>query len=280
MCRFSDGYDEAELWFQINHVPIDGVPMQEVLQDLKEQWGIRGNLKFPPLSYNRKIVPELCSTKDSKSGIYHVSQFMDFQPFLKVRKELNERYANQIEGNITVVSMLAWGLAHHHAFDNVKFVIPIDLPACTGQERTLGFIFIRPSFYFDKDNPEEGFLKFQREFNRRFQATKERRSESYELLEVFALTPPLMYSTTLKLMPSALAEFTGTVGITIIKDADFFVAPLSDTHTDGFLAFGNFLVPIEGGGMAGAVSIKGPKGKVEDYLVAINEAVKDFYQYF
>jgi hypothetical protein len=279
LCRFDRSHTEADLWFQINHIPVDGVPMQEVLQDLKDRWGTCGDLVFPTPSFERTILPIVCSSRDSKKRIYHVIQFVDFRNLLRARRELNKRYAGEVREDITVVSLLAWGLAHHKCFDERKFTFPVDLSACMNRERTLGFVVIRPGVYFDKDKPKEGFINFQREFNRRLQATRARRSESYELLEIFALTPPFIYAATLKLMSAALAEITGTVGITIIKDADLFIAPLSDTHPDGFLALGNLLVPTVEGGMVGAVSVKGSKDRVRDYLKAVNEVVTDFYNY-
>ncbi|MFH1385045.1 MAG: hypothetical protein ABIH47_08835 [Candidatus Omnitrophota bacterium] len=276
LCRFNADYDEADLWFQIHHIPVDGVPMQEALQELKNQWGVRGDLTFPSLSQKRSVVPKLCSTEKGEKGMYHAREFIDFRSFLKKRKELNERYATQLFEDITVISMLIWGLAHHPVFHDRKFIFPIDLAASSDKERVPGFVIIRPSMYVNKDDTLKGFLAFQREFNRRLQSTKARQGESYELLEACALTSPLVYGITKKLMPAAVAEFFGTIGITIIKDADMFIAPFSDTHTDGFLAFGNFTVPTEDGGLAGAVSVRGPQEKVEDYLKAVREVISDW----
>lgn len=279
LCRFDRDHAEADLWIQINHVPVDGVPMQDVLEDLKKRWGTCGDLVFPAPFSVGKTPPIRCSSGDGNDAIYHAIRFIDFLPFIQVRKELNERYAGEAGGDITVVSMLAWGLAHHDCCEDLKFTLPVDLPACAKRERTLGFVVIRPGIYFDEDGPTAGFLAFQREFNRRLRATRARRSESYELLETLALTPPFMYETTMKLMPAALAEITGTVGVTIIDKADLFIAPLSDTHPDGFIALGNFLTPTEDGGMAGAVSVKGSRDMVIDYLNAVEDVVVDFHEY-
>lgn len=273
LCRFTDDLNEVDLWVQFSHIPTDGVPVQEVLEELKREWGKCDDLKFPSPDYNRRIIPELCSAKSSKNEIYHINQFVDFQPLRRLRKELNKRYARQIKEKITIVALFVWKLAQSDVFKNVKFAVPVDLCATTPRERTLGFVFIRPGVYFDKDMPDKGFLKFHQEFDRQLQATRERRSESYRLLESYALTPPLMYSATLKLLPFAVREFVGTMGVTIIKGADLFIAPFNDVHTDGFVAIGNFLIPAADGSKVCNVSIKGPKDKVVDYLRAIEEAV-------
>ena len=63
----------------------------------------------------------------------------------------------------------------------------------------------------------------------------------------------------------------GTVGLTIIKKADLFIAPFSDVHTSGFIAIGNLFSPAENGGKVCNISIKGPREKVEKYMQTIKE---------
>ena len=76
-----------------------------------------------------------------------------------------------------------------------------------------------------------------------------------------------------------LQEFTGTLGITIIKKADFFVAPASDIHTDGFIAFSNFSLPSAGGGKVGVVSMKGPKEKIQGYMDVLRDIMQRAIQH-
>ncbi|MDD5727704.1 MAG: alpha/beta hydrolase, partial [Victivallales bacterium] len=49
-CRFTANLAEADLWFQYHHVPVDGMPMQEMLEELKKEWGSCGQIKYPALS--------------------------------------------------------------------------------------------------------------------------------------------------------------------------------------------------------------------------------------
>jgi len=74
-------------------------------------------------------------------------------------------------------------------------------------------------------------------------------------------------------MRRPMQEFFGTVGLTIIKRADFFIAPCSDIHTEGFIALSNFSIPSEDGRKISAVSIKGPKEKIVKYIEVINDIV-------
>ncbi|MCK5843270.1 MAG: hypothetical protein KAG97_01100, partial [Victivallales bacterium] len=53
-CRFSPDIQEVDLWFQYHHVPVDGMPMQEMLEKLKEQWGAAGPVVYPALSFPRR----------------------------------------------------------------------------------------------------------------------------------------------------------------------------------------------------------------------------------
>jgi dihydroflavonol-4-reductase len=273
LCRLTEDFTEADFWFQLSHIPADGVPMQEVLNDLKRQWGTCQALKLPAGGYEKRKAAELCSTNNHKYGVYHIDDFVDFRPLLKLRRELNKKYTSKASGSVTLAALFIWKLAHYSAFDDIKFAVPVDLKATHNRERTLSFVFIRPSIYFDRDSPYGGFLKFQRDFNRQLRNTHKRRSVSYKLLESYALTAPAMYAFTIRCLRRPLCEFVGTVGITIIKKADLFIAPSSDVHTQGFIAISNFLISGEDGSRVCNISIKGPKGKIENYMKAIKEVV-------
>lgn len=284
VCRFTPDHQETDFWFQFSHVPLDGVPVQEILNELKKQWGIRSRILLPDPGSRKDITPELCSTQRDKNGIYHTYQFLDFQPFLKLRHQLNRRFARRARQVISSAALLIWKLAQYKEFEDIKFAVPVDLRAMGGRERTLGFIFIRPGIYFDQHRPDRGFFDFQQEFNRQLFATRKRKSEGWQLLESYAVAVPMMYAATRKFLSNPLREFTGTLGITLIKKADFFVAPSSDVHTDGFIAFSNFSLPAANGGKVGVVSIKGPREKIQRYMNVLQDvmhrAVQDDELYF
>ena len=265
-CRLTDNYAEADLWFQISHVLIDGVPMQEVLNTLKAEWTTCGDLVFP-------------SEDNLGSGRYEASRFIDFRPFLKMREELNARYARELSAPITVISMLGWALAHQDIFAGRKFLFPVDLASTDKHERTLGFVAIRPSLYFNGSTPKESFLAYQKEFTGRLYRTQARISEIYKLFEMLALLPAPVYWLTKKLMGSGLSELIGSVVITTIRDADFFVAPFSDVILDGFIAFGNFSIRTKDNEMVGLVSAKSSEENTVRYIDAVEEAAKDFGKY-
>ncbi|HNV86580.1 MAG TPA: SDR family oxidoreductase [Candidatus Omnitrophota bacterium] len=277
--RFTACYSEADLWIQFSHIPLDGVPAQEILNDLRKQWGTREGLRYPSAGYRAGMSPETCSTRSGRDEIAQVYQFLDFQPFLRVRSRLNRRFGRHVRQIVTSAALLIWKLAQYKEFEDVKFAIPVDLRATAERERTLGFIYIRPSIYFDPRKPDRGFFSFQREFNRQLLATRKRRSESYRLVESYAAASPLLFAATSKFLMRPLQEFVGTVGITIIKKADFFIAPSSDVHSGGFIAFSNYLLPSEDGGKICAVSIKGPRAKIQGYMNVLRDVVQRAIQH-
>ena len=82
-----------------------------------------------------------------------------------------------------------------------------------------------------------------------------------------------------KFMKNLFSEVIGSVVITTVKDADFFIAPFSDVILDGFIAFGNFSIPTKDSKVAGVVSVKTTKEKVRQYLGAVEEVAGDFGKY-
>ena len=99
------------------------------------------------------------------------------------------------------------------------------------------------------------------------------------MFEMLALLPSPIYWLTKKFMKSGLSELIGSVVITTIKDADFFVAPFSDVILDGFIAFGKYSIRTKDGGMVGLVSAKSTKENTIRYINAVEEVVADFGRY-
>jgi hypothetical protein len=275
ICRLHPQAKEADLWFQCHHVCIDGLPMQEALLDFKAKWAKDKEVSFPASSCKKETIPELCSNRSGKGSTYCLYQFVNFHNFVEAAHKTNHEQTEHEKKCITAFRLLLWRLGSHPAFRDKKFLVPVNLPQRAGRERSLGFVLIRPGLFFNRDNPEDAFLEFQEEFNRQVKLTITRRSESYELFEAYALLPPFFYALVSGLIGQAAREFAGSIGVSIIDRAEFFFAPSSDIHSDGFIAIGNFFKPAEDGGVVCPVSIKGPKDKIRDYLSAIEEIAKD-----
>jgi len=271
-CRFTNNLAEADLWFQYHHVPVDGMPMQEMLAELKKEWGSCGQIKYPALS-SPAAEMELY---DFGHDIYRARIYLCLDEFLKLRKQVNEKYYSQMGGPATVASMLIWGLAQHKYLRNRKFLFPVDTSLLVDypQDRSISLVIIRPGKFFDENKPGKGFLQYQREFNRHLFATRLGKSETYELLELYALIHPLFYHFASKIMPKAMGELIGTAGLTVLRDAEMFISPMTDIHFNGFIAMGNMKMPTEDGGNACAISFCGNKERVIQYAEAMQNLCK------
>jgi hypothetical protein len=272
-CRFTNDLAEADLWFQYHHVPVDGLPMQETLAELKKEWGSCGKVVYPALS-SPAAEKELY---EFNRNICRARIFVCFDEFLKLRKKINEKYYSQMGGPATVASMLIWGIAQHEDLGKRKFVFPVDTSLLVDypMERTLSLVIIRPGKFFTPEKPLKGFIAYQREFNRHLFATRLGKSETYELLELYALIHPLFYYFTSKIMPQSLGEFIGTAGLTVLRDAEMFISPMTDVHFNGFIAIGNMKVPTEDGGNSSAISFCGTKERVLQYVEAMQNLCKN-----
>ncbi len=269
VARFTPDLSEVDLWAQFHHVPVDGAPMQELLGKLKSIWGTAGDVMYPALHTPAGRV-EILHYGDN---IFRARVYADFRDFLKLRQEINQRYASAMGGPATIAGMLIWGLASHPYFRERKFLLPLDttgeINADHPAERLLGLIFIRPGKYFDNEELLNGFIRFQREFNHRMSRTRMGYSESGEFLDLVALMPAWMNLLFWKLFPESLCEIVGSVGISVIRDADMFVSPITDLQQNGFIAFGKLAVPTTDGNATGAVSICGNREQIHNFIKAI-----------
>ena len=270
--RFAPELLWADLWMQIDHVAVDGVPMQEALDALKEEWGVCAAPTFPTPQV--EALPAVrCSTPETAEGVYAQVALCDFQNLLKVRAELNEKYRDRLHGGVTVSSLLVWALAHHPTFRGKTFAVTVDVAKRGDQERVVGLVPMRPETFFGS-NEGEGFVRYIEEFNRRIEAARGRTGTIHRLFDATAPLPPAVHRLAAGMVPGFIAEVVGTVGVSVIKEAEVFVAPYNGLFTDGFLAFGNLSIPTDTGGTAGAVSIKGTEEDVRASHQAVREVLE------
>ncbi|MFH0917077.1 MAG: hypothetical protein V1912_11625 [bacterium] len=267
--------EAVDLWFQFHHALFDGVPFAEMLTDLEQRWGVVAPLLLPapepPTSPRQSM---RCSEPRAEES-WVVQDWLDFRPLLTQRGHLKARLAERLKDEgVSTVGLMIWNLAHLAAFEDVKFTVVLDVPAAQGRERTLGIAPIRPAAFFDHRDPEAAFLAFNRELARRIQGTRERRSESYELVESIALLPACLYPYALALLGAGIRECVGTLGISVIRETAVVIAAQGDIHVDGFLGIGRFDLPAENGGQVAVVMVKGPPDKIDGYRQAIH-AVMD-----
>jgi len=279
--RIHPGLAEADLWIQYHHVPVDGLAMQEVLSELKNEWGEAGKMCFPAPGSPAAAV-EIRETPHK--GLFRARAFFRFDGLLELRRRLNRDYSAEMRGPATIAGLILWGLAKSPQLHDAKMLFPVDVePGQTAEgnppqrfERELSLVFIRPSDYMTHAEKMGGFLLFQREFNRRLKKTRYRCSETYEMIELLSMIHPLFYYYAKYLMPKEFHDVVGTFGLSVLRHAEVFIAPVTDLQIRGFLAFGRMDMPCEGGGTAGCVSICGTREQIEAYLAALDRISGDY----
>lgn len=279
--RIHPGLGEADLWIQYHHVPVDGMAMQEILTELKTEWGEAGKMTFPAPG---SPAAEVEIQETPHKGLFRARAFFRFDGLLELRRRINLAYTAEMRGPATIAGMILWGLAKSPQLHDAKMLFPVDVePGQTGEgkppqrfERELSLVFIRPSDYMTPLDKMGGFILFQREFNRRLKKTRYRCSETYEMIELLSMIHPLFYYYAKYLMPKEFHDVVGTFGLSVLRHAEVFIAPVTDLQIRGFLAFGRMDMPCEGGGTAGCVSICGTREQIEAYLTALERISGDY----
>jgi pimeloyl-ACP methyl ester carboxylesterase len=275
VCRFAPDLSEIDLWFQYHHVPVDGMPMQEMLDKLKKQWGSTGKLIFPPLD-SKDAQPEII---DAGENIYRGRIFYDYSNIMTFRKFLNDNYYTKMIGPAPLPALLLWGLSKTKKFKGYKFTIPVDtaiLNSPSSKTRNISLIFIKPDLHFDKTQEFNGLINYIKEFNHQIYLTRMGESESYELIEIAGMLSPLLTRIIHKLFPKPFASVIGNTGLTVIKNAEMFITPLTELQKSGFIAVGNGKIPTADGRFCGCISICGQKQLVQSYIKALNTINDDF----
>ncbi len=273
LCILRDGLKEADMWFHINHIPIDGVPALEILERQRKQWGVRTEIVYPRIGTGIRFPLHLIST--GKRRVYRAGSLLDFSRLRDIRNILNNRLGERIGGDIPPIALLGWCMEHHDAFRGRKLHIPVDLPRIKGRERTLGFVFVRPSRFFQKDDPEAAFVDFIRYFNDTTSRARERDHVNQCFMDAVALSPIFIFHLTRSLIPGALEEYLGSMGLSVVKTSYVGAGVMPDNSRGGYVVLNNYTVPDGDGGVAGYISVAGLKEQVERNSKALAEILQD-----
>ena len=90
---------------------------------------------------------------------------------------------------------------------------------------------------------------------------------------------PLFYRLAQRWMPESMGEFVGSMGLSILRDADIFISPLSDLQVNGFMTIGDLAHPTGDGGTAGAVSVCGTRDQIRFYQEAMTDLAKNYRRF-
>lgn len=259
-----------DLWLQFHHATIDGAPAQEAVSKLSATWGRSKGVAFPT---DRTLAPIRCGHAHGRS-IERVQDFVDFTPLLEFRKRLDARLDTAVTGRAPLSAVLVWALARQPEFAGRRFSVAVDVPADAGNARTFTFLPIRPADFFD--GPAGPRLSaYVREFNRLLTLTRRRQSPAHRAFGRLGLLPAPLLHECLATNPHVAADTFGTVGVTLLRDAEIFLAPMADHgFDDGFLAIGNMNLPADDGRRVGSATFTAPAGKVSAYPDALRRSIE------
>jgi hypothetical protein len=258
----------ADVWMQVHHAAADGAPMQELLGQLRKALGEREQVLFPAPETWRPLAVARPWHLPGDRPIEHALDFLDFTPLLELRRELNSFREKRGTSPATVGATLVWSLSRQADFRGKRFAVTVDVPATPREPRCVDLVVTRPDAFPDLDS-------YVDDFNAQVAACRKRRSPTRRAMQAMALLSPTAALSLLRLNAERTRETFGTVGLSLLRDAQVFLAPMSDPgFDDGFLAIGRMDLPTADGRRVGAASVKGDRGKPERLLRALRAAVE------
>ncbi len=253
-----------DLWANLHHAAFDGAPVQEWLSRLERRWGLADVPAFPADGGHDASRGFRCSAGPAERDLHLIADFIDLTPLHRWGRE---------EG-APVVAALIWWLAREPEFAGRRFGVAVEVPASNGFARAVDLIGIRPADFSTPAAPADGFAEFARAFAQKAELARARRGPTFAAMRNAALLPAGLASTWIRAKGELAAATFGTIGVTMLRDAKVFVAPMADFGwPDGFLALGSTALPAEGGGSVTSVTVKGEAPAIAAYPAAIRRAV-------
>lgn len=248
VCRI--GPDAAcDAWFRFDHVGIDGVPAQQVLTRLESSWGTLAPVAYPaPEEFAALEVPHRCA---GRPGIAEVHAFVEFAPLLSWRREQNARLSEPM----TVSGALSWRLGRQPELAALHIGSTVEVAPVSGLGSGVGIVSVRPTEY---PGGPRGLARFVQDFNRQVALNRGRGSAGCRTLDAMAYMPPRRSAALLRHALDRQPGRFGAVGLTVLRDARVFGAPIAEVgHDRGFIAVGSVNLPTADGRRVGCVSAKG-----------------------
>lgn len=253
----------VDLWAVAHHTGTDGVPLQEMLGRLERAWGIEG-ARFPtPDEWAGD--PRACHLPGERE-VYESLSFHDFTDLLALRRRLIAEHGVPIP----LGCLLLWLLGREPEFAGVKFSTTVDVPPKGSAERDVDLVALRPADFADLPS-------YARAFNAAVDAARSRTSAVRRAMGDTELLPPELHRKLLESDPKGVSNTFGAVGLSVVKDAKVFVAPLSDVgFPGGFIAIGSADLPTVDGGRVTAVTVKGTKEQAATYPAVLRRMLAKF----
>lgn len=262
--RTASATGTTDLWGLAHHVGTDGIPFQELFTRLELLWGTEptafptcGTVYGPRRGFN-----------PGEREVHESLSFHDFAPLLQLRKRVNADLAPALGQDVPLGALLVWALSRQPEFAGTKFASTVDVAATPTRERAVDLVARCPADFRDD------LAAYARSFLEGVAASRERRSPVQAAEAELSHLPPRLYRALLEASPAQLAQTFGEVGLSVVRDAKVFTAPLSDVaYPGGFFAVGGVGLAAADGGTVGAVSVKGTREQAERYPGVVARAL-------
>jgi hypothetical protein len=261
-CKYSPERKWFDIWIQFSHIGIDGRAAAKFQWKILQAFGSFDIKISFPKDFILKEKHHLYKYPDR--DVFHGCSFIDLQPMMQLKQKLYDRI-----GNILPVTLLTWALASHQFFKNIKFNIPVDIPAHGNMERTVGFVFVKPKKFQNNDSGFDSFKNYVRDFNEQIKGIRKRQNENYIFMQSAVMASHKMLELMLKYMSTGLYAFTGDTCITFMENVEYAIPSLSD-NINSIIAIS--LIPKNDNTIA-CVSIRSKTDTVKEMLVALDEVV-------
>jgi len=263
-CQHSIQFTWMDIWMQFSHIGIDGRAAAKLQGKISSAFG----LYDPEMNFPRdfQFHDKFFIYKYPDRNVYHGCSFIDFSTIISVSNMLHEKC-----GKVLPVALLIWLLAKHPFFENLKFNIPVDIPASDRSERTVGFVFIKPEVFDRKYPKDEAFARFSHSFNEQVKGIRNRQIENYYLMQTSTMVPHKVIDLMLKFLSAGLFAFTGTTCVTLMEGIEYAIPSLSD-NVNTIIAIS--LITKDNNKTA-CVSVRANTDIAEQILTAIHEVVNN-----
>jgi hypothetical protein len=258
--RFGDACD---VWAYAHHTGTDGVPLQELVTRLTAAWGRAGVLNFPEPETDPVIRP--CHLPGERP-VYESMSFHDFSGLLAERKRLNATKAPG-DAEVSIGGVFMTTLANEPEMKGVKFGTTVDVSASRDEGRGVGMVSLAPGTF-------DSVRAFAKAYDAAVADCRVRKGPAAKAIETAKQLPAWLHRALLVQFPEVTDGTFGSTGLSILRDADVFVAPYADLgFPGGFIAIGNVSRPTASGRRVGCVSVKGDRETVERVPTVIRRAL-------
>ena len=264
----------ADIWMQCQHTALDGVEIDELCKRLEQNFGGCGKTHFPAAGAARH---DFRCLPDGGRELVLISDFFDFTPLRRLRRNLNRNFAGHLPVPVTDGILLLWTVGIQPEFAGETFALTVDVPPDESHPRRLDFVVLRPRVFFNPGASLAGLPAFLAAYADRFRLVRARRSRTYRTMKKTALLPPFLARELISVNGRGRRRGFGSVTISFLNAVTVSLSPISSLASDrGTISIGSMLLPCENGGTVGWITVKGEPSIVQSYPEALQRALSKF----